>query len=65
MVVGVGRGVVVVVVVVGRGVVVVVVVDVVVVALLEHLQSQSAIPLVVENEKAVLSPSRRSKNPLS
>jgi hypothetical protein len=48
-------------VVVGRGVVVVVVV----VALREHLQSQSAIPLVVANENAVLSPSRRSKNPLS
>lgn len=51
------------VVVVGRGVVVVVVV--VIIGLREHLQSQSAIPLVVANEKAVLSPSRRSKNPLS
>lgn len=56
------------VVIIGFGVVVVVVVlvvVVVVVALLEHLQSQSAIPLDVANENAVLSPSRRSKNPLS
>lgn len=53
-----------VVIIIGFGVVVVVVV-VVVVAFLEHLQSQSAIPLDVANENAVLSPSRRSKNPLS